>query len=132
MGPGDALLLISGGVDSTVAGALLLKTLPHEKVHLLYIDTGLMRKAESDEVMRNLRALGATHLHMVDAEDEFLRRPAGLEDPEAKRKAIGDLLHHYPGTGSREARHPRGFPRPGHPLYRPHRIGQGRRHRRPR
>ena len=68
VGSGDALLLISGGVDSTVAGALLLKTLPHEKVHLLYIDTGLMRKAESDEVMRNLTALGATHLHMVEAE----------------------------------------------------------------
>ena len=92
VGAGDALLLISGGVDSTVAGALLLKILPHEKVHLLYIDTGLMRKAESEEVMRNLRELGATHLHMVDAEAEFLAALSGLEDPEAKRKAIGDLF----------------------------------------
>jgi GMP synthase (glutamine-hydrolysing) len=92
VGAGDALLLISGGVDSTVAGALLLKILSHEKVHLLYIDTGLMRKAESEEVMRNLRELGATHLHMVDAEAEFLSALAGLEEPEAKRKAIGDLF----------------------------------------
>lgn len=92
VGQGDALLLISGGVDSTVAGALLLKVLPHDKVHLLYIDTGLMRKAESEEVMRNLRALGATHLHMVDAEKEFLSALAGLSDPEAKRRAIGDLF----------------------------------------
>jgi len=92
VGETDALLLISGGVDSTVAGALLLKILPSEKVHLLYIDTGLMRKAESEEVMRNLRDLGAEHLYMVDAEKEFLSALAGLEDPEAKRKAIGDLF----------------------------------------
>ncbi len=92
VGSGDALLLISGGVDSTVAGALLLKILPRGKVHLLYIDTGLMRKAESEEVMRNLRALGAKNLHMVDAEAEFLAALAGLEEPEAKRKAIGDAF----------------------------------------
>jgi GMP synthase (glutamine-hydrolysing) len=92
VGKGDALLLISGGVDSTVAGALLLKILPHDRVHLLYIDTGLMRKAESEEVMRNLRELGAKHLNKVDAEAEFLSALAGLEDPEAKRKAIGDLF----------------------------------------
>ena len=92
VGTGDALLLISGGVDSTVAGALLLKILDPEKVHLLYIDTGLMRKAESDEVMRNLRELGAAHLHMIEAEGEFLAALAGLDDPEAKRRAIGDLF----------------------------------------
>jgi GMP synthase (glutamine-hydrolysing) len=51
-----------------------------------------MRKAESEEVMRNLRELGAQHLHMVDAEREFLAALAGLDDPEAKRKAIGDLF----------------------------------------
>jgi GMP synthase (glutamine-hydrolysing) len=92
VGLGEALLLISGGVDSTVAGALLLKILDPDKVHLLYIDTGLMRKAESEEVMRNLRSLGAKHLQKVDAEREFLSALAGLEDPEAKRKAIGDLF----------------------------------------
>jgi GMP synthase (glutamine-hydrolysing) len=92
VGAGDALLLISGGVDSTVAGALLLKVLPREKVHLLYIDTGLMRQAESDEVMRSLRALGAKHLHKADAEVEFLSALAGVEEPEAKRKIIGDLF----------------------------------------
>jgi GMP synthase (glutamine-hydrolysing) len=92
VGEGDALLLISGGVDSTVAGALLLKTLDPERVHLLYIDTGLMRKAESEEVMRNLKALGAKHLHMVEAEAEFLGALAGKEAPEEKRKIIGDLF----------------------------------------
>jgi GMP synthase (glutamine-hydrolysing) len=91
-GDQDLLLLISGGVDSTVAGALLLKALPPERVHLLYIDTGLMRKAESEEVMRNLLALGAAHLYMVEAEGEFLAVLAGVEDPEEKRTRIGDLF----------------------------------------
>jgi GMP synthase (glutamine-hydrolysing) len=92
VGSGDALLLISGGVDSTVAGALLLKVLPRDRVHLLYIDTGLMRASESDEVMRSLSALGARYLHKADAEAEFLAALAGEEDPEAKRKIIGDLF----------------------------------------
>lgn len=92
VGSGDALLLISGGVDSTVAGALLLKTLSPDKVHLLYIDTGLMRKDESAEVMRSLKALGAKHLHMVDAGSEFLGALKGISAPEEKRKIIGDLF----------------------------------------
>lgn len=92
VGDREVLLLISGGVDSTVAGALLLAALPPEKVWLLYIDTGLMRKAESEEVMRNLRSLGARHLHMVDAGEEFLGALAGKEDPEEKRRVIGDLF----------------------------------------
>ncbi|MDA8409313.1 MAG: glutamine-hydrolyzing GMP synthase [Treponema sp.] len=91
-GDRDVLLLISGGVDSSVAGALLLSALPPEKVWLLYIDTGLMRKDESLEVMRNLKGLGARHLHMVDAGDEFLSALSGQADPEAKRRIIGDLF----------------------------------------
>ncbi len=92
VGEEPALLLISGGVDSTVAGAFLLKILKPEQVHLLYIDTGLMRKAESEEVMGNLSSLGARHLHRVDAESEFLSALAGQDDPEKKRKIIGDLF----------------------------------------
>jgi GMP synthase (glutamine-hydrolysing) len=86
------LLLISGGVDSTVAGALLLKTLARDQVHLMYMDTGLMRKDETKSVKTNLEALGAQHLHIIQCETEFLERLKGLEDPEAKRKAIGDLF----------------------------------------
>ncbi len=92
VGRGDALLLISGGVDSTVAAALTLKALDPGQVHLMYIDTGLMRKDESDQVMRNLRALGAAHLHRVDAEPDFLGALAGIEDPEEKRRRIGDMF----------------------------------------
>ncbi|MEJ5184723.1 MAG: glutamine-hydrolyzing GMP synthase, partial [Rectinemataceae bacterium] len=92
VGDRKVLLLISGGVDSTVAGALLLETLNPEQVYLLYIDTGLMRKAENDEVMRNLRRLGARHLHAVDAEARFLEALRGVEDPEQKRRIIGDMF----------------------------------------
>lgn len=92
VGKKPVLLLISGGVDSTVAGALLLKTLDPGLVHLMYMDTGLMRKDETKIVKANLERLGARHLHIVHCEAEFLSALAGLEEPEAKRKAIGDLF----------------------------------------
>ncbi|HEY9054184.1 MAG TPA: glutamine-hydrolyzing GMP synthase, partial [Rectinemataceae bacterium] len=92
VGKSPVLLLISGGVDSTVAGAFLLKTLDPGQVYLLYIDTGLMRKEESEEVMRNLSSLGARHLRKVDAEKEFLGALSGISDPEKKRRIIGDLF----------------------------------------
>jgi GMP synthase (glutamine-hydrolysing) len=92
VGKEPVLLLISGGVDSTVAGAFLLEMLNPDHVYLLYIDTGLMRKAESEEVMKNLSSLGARHLYKVDAEKEFLNALAGVEDPEKKRRIIGDLF----------------------------------------
>jgi GMP synthase (glutamine-hydrolysing) len=92
IGESPVLLLISGGVDSTVAGALLLKTLRSDQVHLMYMDTGLMRKDETKTVKTNLEKLGAQHLHIVHCEDEFLTALKGLSEPEAKRKAIGDLF----------------------------------------
>jgi GMP synthase (glutamine-hydrolysing) len=91
-GDNPVLLLISGGVDSTVAGALLLETLGADRVHLMYMDTGLMRKDETKTVQANLERLGAKHLHIIYCEEEFLGALAGLSDPEAKRKAIGDLF----------------------------------------
>ena len=90
VGGGEVLLLISGGVDSTVAAALVLKTLDPGRVHLMYVDTGLMRKDESAQVMRTLRDLGATHVHRVDAEEDFLGALTGVGDPEEKRRRIGD------------------------------------------
>jgi GMP synthase (glutamine-hydrolysing) len=92
VGDNPVLLLISGGVDSTVAAALLLKTLKSDHVHLMYMDTGLMRKDETRIVAANLERLGARHLHIIHCEDEFLRALKGLTDPEAKRKVIGDLF----------------------------------------
>jgi GMP synthase (glutamine-hydrolysing) len=86
------LLLVSGGVDSAVVAALLLKALPPEYIHLMYIDTGLMRKDETSEAREALQKLGAKHLHIVHAEDEFLNALAGVSAPEEKRKIIGDLF----------------------------------------
>jgi len=88
----DVLLLISGGVDSSVVAALLLKALDPARLHLMYIDTGLMRRDETAEVSAALRRLGAVHLHMVNAEDEFLSALRGVTDPEEKRRIIGDLF----------------------------------------
>jgi GMP synthase (glutamine-hydrolysing) len=84
--------LISGGVDSTVLGALLLKILPADQVHLMYMDTGLMRKNETLNVKTALEKLGAKHLHIVHCEDEFLGALKGVAEPEAKRKIIGDMF----------------------------------------
>ncbi|AEJ19984.1 glutamine-hydrolyzing GMP synthase [Gracilinema caldarium] len=92
VGRNPVLLLISGGVDSTVAGALLLKTLDPDQVHLMYMDTGLMRKKETEIVSANLNRLGAKHLHIIHCEKDFLSALSGLTDPEEKRRAIGDLF----------------------------------------
>jgi len=91
-GENPVLLLISGGVDSTVAGAALLKTLEPEQVHLMYMDTGLMRKNETEIVRANLKKLGAKNLHIIICEDEFLSALKGKEEPEEKRRIIGDLF----------------------------------------
>ena len=106
VGDKPVLLLISGGVDSTVTAAMLLAALPAPQVHLMYIDTGLMRHRETEDVRQGLEALGAQHLHIVDAEAEFLGGLSGVTDPEEKRRIIGDtfvrvqeteIRHHVPG-----------------------------------
>jgi GMP synthase (glutamine-hydrolysing) len=58
----------------------------------MYIDSGLKRKDESREVADLLGRLGATHLHTIDASDRFLDALAGIEDPEKKRRIIGDMF----------------------------------------
>lgn len=92
VGEKPVLLLISGGVDSSVVAATLLKTLDSEQVHLMYIDTGLMRKNESSEIGAALKRLGARHLYLINAEERFLSALAGVTDPEEKRNLIGDLF----------------------------------------
>ncbi len=92
VGSTPVLLLISGGVDSSVVAALLLSALDPDRIHLMYIDTGLMRKNESEEIGAALRTLGARNLYLIDAEDEFLDALAGVTDPEEKRTIIGDLF----------------------------------------
>ena len=92
IGKNPVLLLVSGGVDSTVAAALLLKALDPDQVFLMYMDTGLMRKDETRHVKIMLERLGAKHLHIVYCEDEFLSALKGITDPEEKRRIIGNLF----------------------------------------
>ena len=91
-GSNPVLLLISGGVDSTVTAAMLLKCLSPNQVHLMYMDTGLMRMDETKNVKTSLEKLGSKHLHIVHCEDEFLGALRGVINPEEKRKTIGDLF----------------------------------------
>lgn len=82
-------LLVSGGVDSTVAFALLQKILGKQRVEGLHIDNGFMRLDESRRVAAALARAGFRDLRVVDASKDFLRAVRGVADPETKRKQIG-------------------------------------------
>jgi GMP synthase (glutamine-hydrolysing) len=88
VGPKDhAICALSGGVDSTVAATLVEQAIPG-RLHCLYIDSGLQRENESDEVMENFGDSGL-RVTKVDARAEFLGALADVSDPEQKRKIIG-------------------------------------------
>lgn len=102
VGEGAVFLLASGGVDSTVAAALLARALGPQRLRLLHVDNGLMRHDESRQVLALLASLGlGDGLEFVDASDEFLAALAGLVEPEAKRRAIGNT---FVAVFEREAR----------------------------
>ncbi len=86
----SVFFFVSGGVDSTVAYTLCLRALGPDRVFAIYVDTGLMRKDETEYVRSIFRELGATKFMADDAEQEFLGALQGLHDPEAKRCAIGE------------------------------------------
>lgn len=88
-GDKNVFLLISGGVDSTVTFLILEKALGAERVYGLFVDHGLMRKNEGEQVKKSLEKLGVTNLHIYDG-DEFLEALEGKCEPEEKRKIIGD------------------------------------------
>ncbi|MCL7966103.1 MAG: glutamine-hydrolyzing GMP synthase [marine benthic group bacterium] len=93
VGDGSVFLLASGGVDSTVAATLLARALGPERLELLHVDNGLMRKNESAAVIEFFSGLGlGSHLHFVDASERFLAALEGIVEPEAKRRAIGDTF----------------------------------------
>ncbi len=92
VGDRRVLVLVSGGVDSSVTAALLARALPPEQVYALHVDSGLMRRGESAQVMQELSALGLAHLAFVDASERFLGLLAGVTDPEAKRRILGDAF----------------------------------------
>lgn len=85
-------LLVSGGVDSTVAFALLNKALGPEKVKGLHIDNGLMRKNESQAILEFLSKEGFHNLDFCDASETFLSALKNVAEPEKKRRIIGDTF----------------------------------------
>lgn len=93
VGDRSVFLLASGGVDSTVAARLFVEALGPERLELLHVDNGLMRKDESRLVLEMFRAMGlGDHLQFIDATDTFLAALEGKIEPEAKRRAIGDTF----------------------------------------
>ncbi|MEW5795258.1 MAG: glutamine-hydrolyzing GMP synthase [Candidatus Zixiibacteriota bacterium] len=87
VGNGQVILGLSGGVDSSVA-ALLLHRAIGGRLHGVFVNNGVLRKNEFEDVTATLKTLGI-NLHPVDASEMFLSRLAGVEDPEQKRKIIG-------------------------------------------
>lgn len=85
---GRAVIACSGGVDSTVAAVLVDRAIG-ERLLTVYVDTGLMRKGETESVRAMFIRLGV-HFNVVDASDEFFGALKGVTDPEAKRKIIGE------------------------------------------
>jgi GMP synthase (glutamine-hydrolysing) len=88
VGDEHVLLGLSGGVDSSVAAVLLHEAIG-DRLHCVFVDTGLLRKRERDEVERTFRQHHRIDLHVVDAREAFYAALAGIEDPEQKRKTIG-------------------------------------------
>lgn len=85
-------MLVSGGVDSSVAFALLEKTLGVNNVYGLFVDTGLMRENEGKEVRDSLEKAGFKNLHIEDASADFFKALKGVTSPEKKRLIIGDTF----------------------------------------
>ena len=88
VGSKKVLLALSGGVDSSVVAALLIKAIGKQLV-CVHVNHGLMRKGESEQVVKVFRDQLGANLVYIDATDRFLDKLAGVSDPEAKRKIIG-------------------------------------------
>jgi GMP synthase (glutamine-hydrolysing) len=89
VGDGRVLAAVSGGVDSSVAAALVHKAIGDQQV-AVFVDTGLLRKGEPEQVARAFREQMGTELVVVDASKEFFATLKGVIDPEQKRRIIGE------------------------------------------
>ena len=92
VGPDERVICgLSGGVDSSVAAVLCHKALGHRLV-CIFVDNGLLRAGEFEDVVRTMRQSFHLNLVPVDAKEEFMSALAGVTDPEKKRKAIGRVF----------------------------------------
>ncbi len=103
VGDNKVVVLVSGGVDSAVTAALLTKALNPDNVYAIHIDSGFMRKNESDIICENLKKLGLKNLIRENAKDYFFNTVVEVEgkkmgplvdtiDPEIKRQIIGEIF----------------------------------------
>jgi len=88
IGDGKVLLALSGGVDSSVCAALLIKAIG-KNLTCVHVNHGLLRKGEAEQVIDVFRNHLGANLVYIDATDRFLDKLAGVSDPEQKRKIIG-------------------------------------------
>ena len=88
VGDGHVICALSGGVDSTVVAVLLHKAIG-KRLHCVFVDNGVLRAGEGEEVVNYLREHFDLNLTFVRAQDRFLKLLEGVEDPERKRKIIG-------------------------------------------
>jgi GMP synthase (glutamine-hydrolysing) len=88
IGDKQAICGLSGGVDSAVAAALVQRAIG-DQLTCVFVDHGLLRKGEAEQVERDFVAATGVSLHVVDAQQRFLDALAGVSDPEEKRKIIG-------------------------------------------
>ncbi|MFM7200864.1 MAG: glutamine-hydrolyzing GMP synthase [Myxococcota bacterium] len=103
IGKQHVVLALSGGVDSTVVAALLSRAIG-KQLHCIFVDNGLLRFGEAHRVEQLLRTHMELDLRVVDAQERFLTRLAGVTDPEQKRRIIGhefiavfeEVAHHLP------------------------------------
>lgn len=98
IGDKKVLLALSGGVDSSVVAALLIKAIGKQLI-CVHVNHGLMRKGESEQVVDVFKNQMDANLVYVDATDRFLDKLVDVEDPEAKRKIIGRVHSRVRGGG---------------------------------
>lgn len=91
VGDGGVICALSGGVDSTVAAVLLHKAIGNQ-VHCIHVDSGLMRKGESANIVQLFKEHFDMSVDLVDGEELFYSRLDGVSDPEQKRKLIGNAF----------------------------------------
>ena len=128
VGGARAICGLSGGVDSAVAAALVHRAIG-TRLTCVFVDHGLLRQGEAEQVEKDFVAATGVDLHVEDAAGAFLGALAGVADPEEKRKIIGrEFIRAFErATGqitarAGRARRGRGVPRPGHPVPRRGRV----------
>ena len=114
VGQGRVICGLSGGVDSSVAAAMIHEAVG-DQLTCIFVDSGLLRQGEAEDVVRTWRDRFNIKLVHRDASELFLRELDGVSDPETKRKTIGRRVHRGVRGGSRPGRRRR-FPRAGHAL----------------